>query len=166
MTIDTTVSPDTKALCQRLLKVPSGNEITFTELAETLGRSVQHGSARGLLDSARRIVLRDHGVAFEAIRGRGLRRLTADEAARIGTRQRHHIRRTSKRAIKDMDNVASKSNGLSAEAQRQLSIEIAAHGLLAHIAKDRIAQDLPSQHDGQPTPVAVTARNLVDRFSA
>lgn len=136
MSLDLSISPETRILADALKAVPLGGNITFASLTATIGRDVQR-VARSHLDSAMRIVLRDDGVAFRSIRGIGYQRLLPEEAPEIGRAARRKLRRASKRAVQSMLAVAAASNGLPPEAQRRLSAEVSIHGLLAELAEDR-----------------------------
>lgn len=157
MTLDLSLSPETRALAEALREVPLGGTVTFQGLSAVIGRDVTK-AARGNLESARRIVLRDHGAAFVSIRGQGYRRLRPDEAPDIGAGARRKIRRTANRTVRDMTNVAGASNGLEPEIQRRLSAEVATHGLLAQIASDGATLAL---EDDKPAPPAKAARQFL-----
>lgn len=68
------VSADTLALEHELLTVEVGDTVVYKQLSAVIGRNTQ-GNARGVLTSARRRVLRDHGALFESVIGTGLKRL-------------------------------------------------------------------------------------------
>ena len=157
MTLDLSISPDTAALCEALRKVPYGQEITFAALSQIIGRDVKV-NARHNLAGALRIVLRDHGAAFQSIRGVGYKRLHSDDAPEIGTAARRKQRRTSQRAVSAMAAVARTSNGLTPEAQRRLSAEISTHGLLIEIAADK---NVKAQVRDEPTTPAKAAAAFI-----
>lgn len=138
MNIDFSLSPQTEAIYELLRQTPLDAMVTYEQISKACGLDVtRNQKARGNLESARRICLREHGIAFTTIRKHGLRRIVGDEAPDVGAVARSRIRRASRKAVSTMKKVATASNGLSPEATRRLSAELATHGLIAEIASER-----------------------------
>lgn len=140
------VSPVTALMVETLVKTPYGGQITYAQLQDAAG--VDHMTN---LASARRIAARDHGAVFTSIRGVGLMRLKAEDAALVGQNSRHKIRRAATKSVKEMTSMIRGNNDLTDENRRKISAEIAHNGLLAHLsthsAHDKIAAN-PILADG------------------
>lgn len=164
MPLDLHLSSDTRALVDALRAVPLGGDIAYADLSGVIGRDVTK-QARAALVSARRIALRDHGAAFEVQRGTGLRRLLADETARIGTAARRSIRRKATRSTASMRAVMDHTNGLDPDAAKRAYAEIAMLGLVAHLTTDT---SLPAAQDTEdtPKPSARVAQAWLDHIGA
>jgi hypothetical protein len=155
MTLDLSLKTETRLLIDALRTAPIGQVVTFATLSAACGLDVQ-AQARGLLNSARRIVARDHGAVFVSERNVGLRRLRPEEAPALGQSARRRIRTTSGKAMSKMVALAEASNGLSPDAQRKLNAEMAIHGLLREIATDRNAERAQADTVKPPPLVAET----------
>jgi len=156
MSLDLTISPETMALVAALRAVPLGEEISHAALSAHIGRDVAR-EARARLDSALRILSRDEGAAFMAVRGVGLRRLRPEEAPDIGARSRRKVRRMARHAAGSMTRLAATSNGLPPEAQRRLSAELSAAGLLAAITEDKPTAAMGTEDAPRPPVYAAEA---------
>lgn len=156
------LSPETAALHEALITVPIGETITYAALTEAIGRNAAR-EGRASLESARRIALRDQGIAFAVVRKVGLRRLRAEEAPEIGCGYRRKIRRTAGRALYTMQRVAETSNGLAPDAQRRLNAEMSAHGLLGHLAKDNATRAFEAD---KAMPAAKAGRAFLEHIGA
>lgn len=87
-------SPATQALVDRLLESQPDDVISYRELSAIARDDVQNG-ARHLLQSARRILLREHDVATDAVVDVGIKRLTDAGAVDITVATTRHIKRTA-----------------------------------------------------------------------
>lgn len=163
MNIDLTLSPETEALLAALKDVPIGGEITYRAMSALIGRDVT-AAARSKLVSARRICLRDHGIAFTVVRGTGLRRIRPDEAPDMGATARTRIRSTARRTSRAIKSVVGASNGLEPEAQRRASAEISALGLLAEVAGNSAQPAFES--DDAPMPPARAGAKFLRHIGA
>jgi hypothetical protein len=161
MSLDLILSPRTRALIDVLRLVPLGDVVTYATLSATLGENVQKTAAQALA-SARRIVERDEGIVFQVVRKVGLRRIHADEAPDIGTAARRKMNRASRRAVQTMTRAAHASNGLSPDAQRRLSAEVSAHGLLQELTRDAAVDRL--QEKGKVVGPALVAQSFIDHL--
>ena len=162
MMLDLQLSPETRTLVDALKGVSIGAEVSYRALSDAIGRDVT-GPGRGSLNSARRIAIRDHGAAFMVVRSQGLRRVPPEEAAQIGAGARRKVRRTAYRALRDMRCLVEASNGLSPEAQRKVSAEVSALGLLREISTDRQTEKMETE--GKPMPAAIAAKSFLDAIS-
>jgi len=93
------VSLETKALVDFFSAKPEGTTVTFAEMEELIGRPVMHGSSGyGYLQSARRILLRDHGLLIDAEPKVGVRVCTNEEKLLVSGRDVKRARRAVKRS--------------------------------------------------------------------
>ncbi len=97
------LSVDTQILVKRLMSLPIGEMILYEELSALIGRDIRQQPVRGLLRSARHIVLRDEQIVTEAVRGEGLKRLDDVGIAQLGdqhiARTRRACRRTAMKLV-------------------------------------------------------------------
>lgn len=131
------VSPVTAALVDVLAKVPFGSQIAYETLLSQTGAADLKN-----LPSARRIAARDHSAVFTAVRGVGLMRVKAEDAALIGQNGRHKIRRAAIKSVKEMTSLVRGNNHIGDDVRRRISSEIAHNGLLAHLSTDKVADTI------------------------
>lgn len=91
------MSIDTRMLYDRLKKAEIGEAVTFKQMGEILGRSVD-GSCSNLQSALHR--LEGEGVAFANVRGEGYQRMNDIEVVNSAEHSREGIRKKAKRAIK------------------------------------------------------------------
>lgn len=156
----TDLSPDTAALVARLAETPVGGSVSWAELDATIGRKLRP-RRRHILESALRIVLRDHAAAFVSIHGQGYHRLPPEETAKLGSRARRRIARGAKRSARAMRQAIAGANSLPDAATRAVYREMSVLGLIAHAASER-AQASAEPPEARPTPVALVARQMLD----
>jgi hypothetical protein len=155
------LSPDTRALADRLATVAYDAMITHDDLSRVIGRKIS--TCRHLLYAAMRLVRKEQGAIFASVRGVGYKRLTVAEAPSIGHTARKRIRAQSRRATRNISVMLSKPNdvpnGVLLKANRELSVL----GLLEIAAQDR---NLPAgdQMKDRPLPVAMATRALLDKL--
>jgi len=94
------LSVDAQALARVLGESPVGEVVTYDALSKAIGRDVR--SARGLLYTAVRTVMRDSNAVFAAVRGVGLKRLESTEIVSVATQTVRHIRKASGRAMQKL----------------------------------------------------------------
>ncbi|WP_420023729.1 hypothetical protein ACN9JG_06110 [Cereibacter azotoformans] len=154
MPINLNTSPETDALVEALRNVSLGGTVTYAALSDLIGIDVT-GPARPRLVSARRIVLRDHGAAFETLREVGLQRLVPESVGDIGTTARGKIRRAARRARSGMTSVVSRSNGLSPDAARRMSAEMSALGLIEQVTSEKTVTAIAATTEKPAAPARV-----------
>ena len=150
------LSAETAILRDALLAAPIGDVVTFDELAEAIGRNVRT-AARGKLESARRVCERDHNAVFETVRGVGLRRIPATEAAGLGAGARKSITRTAKRGLRRMEACTAGANSLPPSVQVAVAREASALGLMAHLAQDDAVKAMTDTDKAPPPAHAAEA---------
>lgn len=90
-------SLETQELIERLSKLEPGALVSYADLSEVAGETITGGTPA--LQSAKRAVEKERGVALSVERGVGVRRLTDDEIVDDTHGARSRIRRQSKRAL-------------------------------------------------------------------
>lgn len=157
--IQTELSADTRTLADMLAACPVGEAVTLAGMSDAIGRDVT--TCRHIVASARKVAQRESGAVFSVERGIGLRRMSAERVTEtVGATARGHIRRTASRAKRTLLAATAGANDLSPEAQRRLAAEVSVLGLMEYLSRDNVTKptaDAPTK----PTPVAVTARNLL-----
>lgn len=109
-----TASIDARMIYERLEKAAVGEVVTYAELTALIGSDVQT-SARGYMDTARRIAHRDKNMVFASVHGVGLKRLDDMEKVKTGEGYLNKIRRTARRAARvvvSVDNYDALPNDL------------------------------------------------------
>ena len=95
---------DARELAARLQKSKVGELVEYRELTTLIGRDVT--VHRHLLDSARRICMRDHNMVFRSVLCKGVRRLdNAETIDVVSVDRRKRIRSQSKKAICELSTV-------------------------------------------------------------
>lgn len=157
------ISPDTRALAERLTLVPHGATISYADLSKVIGRDIL--KFRYLAYSAFGVVRREHGAIFGVVRGKGYQRLNVDQAPAIGGTARRHIRRTARRASKNINAALAKANDVPNDVRLKANTELSVLGLIEHMGKDTNVK--PSDDMQQaPQPVALAAKAFLERIGS
>jgi hypothetical protein len=119
---------DTLILYKGLVETPEGQTITYETLTGLIKRDVQ-GPARYLLYAARKIALREDGVAFGAKKKEGLVRLNDSGKVNHGLSGLGRIRRQAKRSTTILTSVRN-FEGLSDEEKVQHNTGLSLFGVL------------------------------------
>ena len=105
---------ETLLLFKYLEKIEKGTNVLYSSLTKIIGMDVTMNPGRGYLTTARRMVQREKGYVFLALkgpdRGKGLRCLTDEENVQEAGNYAEEVRRKAKRndgklACADLDNV-------------------------------------------------------------
>lgn len=91
------MSIDTRMLYDRLKKAAIGDVVSFTQMTELLGRSVD-GACGNVQSALHR--LEGEGIAFANVRGTGYQRMNDVEVVNSAEHAREGIRRKAKRAVR------------------------------------------------------------------
>ena len=114
------LSIDTQVIV-KLLSEMAGKEgqiITYAVMGQAVGRDLQRHD-RHILESARRIVFRDHRLVFDTVVNAGLKLMTDEEVARSGERTTAHIRRSAKKQLRVFGYGIRNFDGLSKDAKTE-----------------------------------------------
>jgi hypothetical protein len=150
------VSADARTLAHVLSTAPVGSVIEYSALNRAISRDVQ-GDARSALESARKIVLTEHSIVFDAVRGVGLKRLSDAEIIDLPAKARAHIRRTARKTVKAL--VCVEYGGLSRENQVRHNTAISMMGVISEVAAEKSAKRLAGvvESAGTQLPAAKAA---------
>ena len=99
------LSVETQILYDRLLKLQIGEQVNYDELSDLIQQDV-HSEARGKLYSAFRILLNNHRINIETVRGFGVRRLTDVETVMASSGFVRHVRKTMRKGLRKLGTVA------------------------------------------------------------
>lgn len=155
------ISPDTRALAERLAAVPYGGLVTLAELSGVIGRDIR--LCRYLVYSAFRLARKETGAVFGAVRGEGYQRLTIEQLPAVGSTARKRIRGTARRASKSINAGLARANDVPNEVLLKANAELSMLGLVEHATRDaHIKPDATMA--ASPQPVAVAARALIERL--
>lgn len=152
-------SLEAQLLYARLQEAQPGEEITYRELSEIASRNVQTTASTALHTARKRCENIDH-IVFSVIRDVGLRRLLNDEIPQNAQQKIDHIRRTAKRAAKQMACVNYQA--LSTKAQLTHNTNMSLLGVLSEISKPGAAKVL-EQHI-TATQQALTVGKTMELF--
>ena len=97
-------SPLTQALLDRITSAEENEVVPYVELSGIAGDDVQNG-ARGLLDTARSIALKSHGVATDAVVNVGIKRLDDAGAIAVASSVPNRIHRAVRRGERYIETV-------------------------------------------------------------
>jgi hypothetical protein len=118
---------------QQLVKVLADKAhdplFTYEEIEKASG--VDPRKSQAALASARRIVLRDHGIVFVTVRKVGIKRATDSEIVDGSSSDLSRIRNTSRRALKKLGAVANFAE-LPADKQREFNVKSSTFAVLHH----------------------------------
>jgi hypothetical protein len=95
------LSPETRLIFQRLQEVEVGEIVTYKELSELIGMNTQERGRSHLL-SARRKILHEFAILFEAVRGEGVKRLDDSGALEAGQNEVKGLHRKARRGAKKL----------------------------------------------------------------
>lgn len=126
-------SVDSNALANVLRTVPIGAMISYDVLTNEIHRDVR-SNARGVLSTARRIVLRDDHIVFSAVRKYGLKRLSDHELAVSGTETLHRIHRSARRGAAKLSCV-SRFDELTIDERNKHNAAMSLLGVFYEITK-------------------------------
>ena len=136
------ISADAKVLASVLKETAPGEVVTYERLSASIGRDVQK-DARGVLQTARRSVLNENRMVFEAVIDVGLMRLKDEQIVGIGDKSRDHIRRTARKTVKSLFCV--NYDQLSREQQVKHNTSLSMMGVIGELATNRSAAKLESK---------------------
>lgn len=131
---------DTRLLVSLLSKAEIGQTVSYAEMSAQLSRQID--GADSYLQSAIRIVQRDHDKVFSVIRGEGYKCLSDAEIVALGGRLPLRIRRMARKTIKTIAKARDEKLTNAELIQRNAVTSMA--GVLAHVASDKIMRQLES----------------------
>jgi hypothetical protein len=127
------MSAETKLLAEMLRGVAEGEVCTYADMSAMIERDVRAG-ARGALNSARRILLRDDRIVFDVVIGTGVKRMTPAEIAN----SEKGVNRIRGATIKELKVQAVAAAGeLCNEDRTKLNTRLSVLGAIHHCTDSR-----------------------------
>lgn len=157
-----TLAHETRLLADHLTAVPRAGQVSYDELSNLIGVDIR--SQRHCLFAARQLALTETGAIFDTVRGKGLKRLVAEEIPSLGTTTRKRVRLAARRTRQAMAKAMTGFNDVDPPVRRQQLAEAAILGLVEMLSRDRVTRKLERRAD--PLPVADTARVLLRLIGA
>jgi len=124
------LSIEAKLLYQRMRTMKPGDTLTYEEMSEIIGRSIQQ--VRHVLYTARKMAEREDLLTFGTITSEGIRCLNTSEIISTGDTAIRHIHRTARRAARRF-NCVGDLNLLPNEEKIRMNTKASVLGVLAHI---------------------------------
>lgn len=152
---------ETRAIADRLLATPIGEQVTFDQLSEAIGRNVR--SKRYLIERARDLALKEAGAGFDSVRGIGYVRQPGSAAHKAGAHARKRIRSTASRGAKRVMLMADATNDISDSDRLKAVAEATNLRLVRLVASDKARAALPEIHD-RPQPVGMALKAMMEKF--
>ena len=148
------ISVDAQVIATRLGNTAAGETIPYHELTALVGRDVTK-EARGILYTARRVVLRQKGLVFDAVFGVGIKRLSQEEIPALGEQAIVHIRRTARRARYRISRGIANYDELPGEKRTQAMVANSMLGALESMANPRQQEKIKAlvERSGQSIPM-------------
>lgn len=151
-------SVEVQELVDLLAACAVGEVLLYTTLTKAIGRDVQ--VHRHLLDSARRIAMRDHRLVFAAVAAVGVRRLSDVETVEICTEvRRKRIRTQARNGMRELSTV--KYEALDRPKQIAHNLGLALFGGLYVGASRATAKKLARQVENGEQPKAGDLLRLI-----
>jgi hypothetical protein len=149
-------SADTDWLVKRLMKVPTGETLSYDDLSKELGRNVRD-EAYSCLQSARHIVERQEHRLFDVIRGVALKRVDDLGGLRIVGRDQKHIARTARRGVRRLGTCVDRDQ-LPNNDRQSYDLSAATLGMVAHVTRPQTQKKLAARVTASmPTTKALEA---------
>lgn len=136
------LSTEARTLASVLRECAPGDVVSYVRLSESIGRDVRSTAAQAL-QTARRIVMREHRMVFDAVRGNGLMRLTDDKIVGLADRTRAHIRRSARKTAVAMTCVDY--DAMSRESQVKHNASLSLLGAIAELSSEKAAARIESK---------------------
>ena len=123
-------SIDTTTILEMIRELEVGQVLTHARMTAEIGRDVQQ-RGRGALDAARRIALKEHGIATGAVTGIGIKRLDDTEIVDSGAQDLSMIRRRASRAALRTSKVADFA-AMPREVQTRHNLHMTLFAMIKH----------------------------------
>jgi transposase len=154
------VSFDTQMIVDRLRKMDIGDTVSYDDLSTMLGK-VANGSLPAL-QTAIRIMRREHLAAFQCMDGTHVVRLSDEQIVQTGAQTVQKIRRAAKRGLDKL--VCAKFDVLSEEAKREFNAKASHLSLLRHVTSPQATAKLASKVQIGDTPARLPVEETLRAF--
>jgi hypothetical protein len=122
-------SNDVRALVESMSKTPINETVGYHELTQLIGRDVT--VHRHLIESARRILMRDHNIVFRCVMNEGYKRLDdATVVSTVNNDRKKKIRQQARFAVRELSSVNYEN--LDRQKQVQHNTGMAMFGVVIH----------------------------------
>jgi len=142
---------------------PVDATVSYGDMEQELGFDVRN-RYRHLIYAALKLVSKENGALFVGVNRVGYRRLPASELHVVGHASRKSIRRKAARASRAIGRGVSASNSISNSARIKAMSEIAALGIIQHVARDATVKVIKSAH--RPISTAKIVRATLESIRA
>ena len=133
---------DVKTLVERMSKTPISETIGYRELTQLIGRDVT--VHRHLIESARRILMREHNMVFRCVMNEGYKRLDdATVVSTVNNDRKKKIRSQARFAVRELSSVNYDS--LDRQKQIQHNTGMAMFGVVIHSTDASAVKKLEKQ---------------------
>lgn len=146
------VSIETSLLVKYFKDKEAGFVATYADLNSLIGRDIRQRQAYGYFSSARRILLRDHDMVLETVRGTGIRIATDGEKVNASGRDVGSARRALRRASRKL--TAADYKALTDEQKRDYNVKAAHIGALRLMAAPTAAKKIEKEGARDILPTA------------
>lgn len=146
-------SIDTTQIADLIRKLDIGQTLSYDTMRAAIGRDPQR-EARGALDSARRVVLKEDGIVTACVPKVGVKRLDDGEIVDAGAQSLTHIRRTAGRAAVRLTKVRDYA-ALPREAQTRHNLHLTLFQLIKHETSAPHVKRLGEAVDKAAQPLAI-----------
>ena len=128
------ISADAQILAAMLAKLEPGELLTYDAASAAIGRCVRT-VARGILQTAIRRALRDHGIVVECVFNAGYRRVVGDALVKSQRAGADRIRGEARRRAEKLGKLdfSAVDNATRLDAAAQLSL----YGVVAHLSTEK-----------------------------
>lgn len=146
-------SAEAKVLASMLAECQVGDVVTYDALTAAIGRDVT-GPQRHVLETARRLVMRERRMVFDCVQKVGLKRLSDTEIVALSDRTRDHLRRATRRTVKKLTCVDY--DAMPREQQTKHNAAISMLGVIAELSTEKSLERLSVQIEktGTDLPIA------------
>lgn len=126
------ISVDSQTIIARLRSTKKGESITYDELSKLIHSDIRKKSYY-CLNTARRRVLMDDGMVFEAVRGIGIKRMDDEQIISIGPQSERKLHRLSRNALRKLS--CASIDNLTNEQRLELYAHSSIAGAISLITK-------------------------------
>lgn len=147
-----TVSIETSLIVEAFKDKPIGYECGYKEISDLIGRDILRN--RSYLYSAKRILLREHDILLDTLKGSGVRIASEPEKMAASGRDMSTGRRAFKRATNKLEAVSY--SALTDEQKKEYNARTSVIGALQLLAASSAVKKIEREIGGEALPSAKT----------
>jgi hypothetical protein len=138
-------------ITERLHAASIGDVVSYAQLSTAAGVDILAENRRWMIERAREMLIKDHGVAFATVRGEGYRRLGAAPGVDyVSLKGVTRVRRVARLFTRRVQRLVHHANDLSPAEQRTANQRLCALGLIEHISRAQTVSTLPEVPQPKP----------------